>query len=103
MIDILFSIIVVLFAYDGEEWIITEPISISFMEQGHPYCESIVACSFLEENVIFINISKLDRRDDCGRNPIVHELLHHSYDSLGVDIHERCDLITPLILLPKLP
>jgi len=103
LIDLLFSIVVVLFAFNGESWEISEPVFIHFLDIGHPNCESIVACSFLEESAIYINVNKLDRRDNCGRSPLVHELLHHSYDALEIDIHERCDLMTPLILLPKLP
>jgi len=101
LIDILFSIVVVLFSFDGEEWVITEPITINFTEIGHPHCVSIVACSFLEENTIYINISKLDRKDNCDRNPIIHEMLHHIYDPKEIDVHDNCNLMTPLILLPK--
>jgi len=103
LIDILFSLIVVLFSYDGEQWNISDPIAINFLDRGHPFCESIIACSFLDENQIFINISKLDKRDNCQRSPIVHEILHHVYDQRGIEVHGNCDLTTPLILLPKLP
>jgi len=102
LIDVLFSIIVVLFSFDGEDWSVSDPISINFLNQGHPFCESIIACSFIDEGQVFINIKKLDERDNCDRSPIIHEILHHVYDPKGIEVHGNCTLTTPLILLPRI-
>ncbi len=67
-----------------------EEYKVSFRD-GSVYtkCASSTACARIYDKHIFIDANKLYKRDDCGRNPLQHELSHFVYlDKL--DIHKVC-------------
>jgi len=99
LIEILWSVSIALLAFDGEEWNIYGPIELNLIDGAYPYCSSRTACSFLEQNEIFININRFDRRDACDRDPLQHEVLHHIYDQQKIEVHGNCNLSAPYILL----
>jgi len=104
ILEIIFSLSVFLFAFDGEEWNIYGPVEINILKDvGHPHCLSTIACSFVSEGTVYINYAKFDKRDSCGRDPLNHELLHHIYDPQGIPVHQNCDITAPLILVRTFP
>jgi len=67
-----------------------DEIKVSFRD-GSVYtkCASSTACARIYDKHIFIDANNLHKRDDCGRNPLQHELSHFVYLD-KVDIHKVC-------------
>lgn len=88
MIDhVIMSFVISIFGADGQEM----EIDIIVLDIS-PYhkCLSNVACARLGDNHIFLDVNEFHQRDDCGRNPLVHELLHFKYPD--GDVHNDCQL-----------
>ena len=63
---------------------------VTFVEgSAYSFCASTTACSRIYDDHIFIDVNKLYKRDDCGRNPLQHELAHFVYLD-KIDIHKVC-------------
>ena len=91
--EIILSVIVSIMGADGE----VDEIKVSFRD-GSVYtkCGFPTACARIYDKHIFIDANKLYKRDDCGRNPLQHELSHFVYlDKL--DIHKVCTPKVPII------
>ena len=85
--EALFSFIISIFGADGEQ------IDITLIVLDHsPYykCLSEIGCARMYDNHIFLDINKFYKKDTCGNNPLIHELLHFKYQ--GINTHDRCYL-----------
>lgn len=64
-------------------------VDVYFLNHSPYYdCLSHVACAQLDYNKIFIDWNEIHQRDDCGRDPLHHEILHFIYPN--IDIHNEC-------------
>lgn len=87
LVNIIFVISISMINAEGEE----VETTWYFLDTTTPRdCPSNVGCFFPEDNTIWIRIDKIDRTDKCGRNVILHELMHIKY--LGQKIHDDCSL-----------
>lgn len=72
-------------------------VTLYFLDDQTPRdCSSNVACFFPEDKTAWIRADKLDKRDTCGRSPIIHELMHAKYPNK--DIHGKCYLDKSLFI-----
>jgi len=85
--EALFSFIISIFGADGAQMDIT---LVVLDRSPWDKCLSDTACSRIYDNHIFLDINNFYKRDKCGNNPLVHELLHFKY--LGINTHDRCYL-----------
>ena len=85
-VEVILSVIVSVLGADGSE----VELTVTFLD-GSPYtkCQSNTACIRFNDNSIFIDVNHLDKRDNCGRSPLQHELAHFAYYK-KVDIHKIC-------------
>lgn len=90
--EILISIIVTFIAADGSE----EDLKVHFLDGSPHYkCLSDIACSRVGDKTIFLDVNKVTKRDDCGRNPLYHEIAHFKY--MTKDVHNGCHLNAQIV------
>lgn len=88
MIETIYILTIFIFSYSSGEM---EPVTINWTDGMTGHCESMISCYVPEDNTIWINAKKLDKRDSCGRDPLFHEILHHIYGG-DKEVHSVCNL-----------
>ncbi len=84
-IEVIFALTISIWSADTGEM---EDVNFYWATGTHKYCNNLIACYYPESNDIWLNLTKLDRKDTCGRDPWTHEVLHVIY---GKNI-QSCDL-----------
>lgn len=83
--EILFSLVVSFMGTDGME----EATIIGLDHSPYYKCLSKIACVRLGDSHIFLDMYEFHNKDDCGRNPLMHELAELKYRK---NVHTDCSL-----------